>query len=62
MLRLDGSYPGITSGSYVVIDSADPASSAPDVQYPVIAKVVSAATVAASGYGITAKVTQLALK
>ena len=61
VLRLDGNYPGIMPGSYVVIDSADPASSTPAVQYPVIAKVGSAATVAASGYGITGKVTQLTL-
>jgi predicted phage baseplate assembly protein len=61
VLLLDGSYPGIMSGSYVVIDSAGPASPAPGVQYPVIAMVGSAGTVAASGYGITGKVTQLTL-
>jgi len=61
VLLLDGTYAGITSGSSVVIDSADPASSTSGVQYPVIAKVGSAATVAASGYGITRKVTQLTL-
>ena len=41
VLLLDGNYPGIMPGSYVVIDSADPASSRP-VKYPVIAKVGSA--------------------
>jgi predicted phage baseplate assembly protein len=61
VLLLDGSYPGIVSGSYAVIDSAGQASSPPDVQYPVIATVKAAATVAASGYGITGKVTQLTL-
>jgi predicted phage baseplate assembly protein len=60
VLCLDGNYPGITSGSYVVIDSTGPAGT--EVQYPVITQVTSAVTVAASGYGITAKVTQLALK
>ena len=49
VLRLDGSYPGIIPGSYVVIDSADPASST--VQYPVIVTVGSVGTVAASAYG-----------
>ena len=61
MLLLDGNYPAITPGSSVVIDSANPASSASGVQYPVITQVASADTVAASGYGITAKVTQLSL-
>jgi len=60
VLRLDGNYPGIMPRSYVVIDSADPASS-PSVKYPVIAKVGSAATVAASSFGITGRVTQLTL-
>jgi len=58
VLRLDGNYPGITSGSYVVIDSAGPAGGL----YPVVTQVTSADTVAASGYGITAKVTRLGLK
>ena len=62
ILLLDGNYPGITPGSYVVIGSADPASSVSGVRYPVITQVSSAGTVAASGYGITAKVTRLALK
>jgi hypothetical protein len=65
VLLLDGNYPGIMPGSYVVIDSADRTGSAPGIQYPVIAQVGSnpgsASTVAASGYGITAKVTQLTL-
>lgn|GEM_PF-1448098 len=62
VLLLDGNHPGITSGSYVVIDSAIPAAAGAGVQYPVITQVASADTVAASGYGITAKVTRLALK
>ena len=61
ILRLDGSYPGITPGSYVVIDSADRAGSTSGIKYPVIAQATLASTVAASGYGITAKVTQLTL-
>ena len=61
VLRLDGNYPGILPRSYVVIDSADRAGSASVVKYPVIAKVGSAATVAASGFGITGRVTQLTL-
>jgi hypothetical protein len=60
VLRLDGNYPGIIPGSHVVIDNADPGSST--LTYPVIAKVESVDTVAASGYGITAKVTRLTLK
>ena len=61
ILRLDGSYPGITPGSYVVIDSADRAGSTSGIRYPVVAQAGSVSTVAASGYGITAKVTQLTL-
>ncbi len=56
VLRLDGNYSGITSGSPIVIRSAD----SPDAD-PVIATVQSASTVAASGFGITGKVTQLTL-
>ncbi len=61
VLLLDGIYSGIRSGSYVVIDSSNPASSTSDVQYPVIATVKSAATVATGAYGIKGKVTQLTL-
>ena len=39
VLLLDGNYPGITSGSYVVIDSAGPTGSTSGVQYPVITQV-----------------------
>ena len=56
-LLLDGKYPSITPGSYVVIDTAGPAG----VSHQVITQVKSADTVAASGYGITAKVTRLVL-
>jgi predicted phage baseplate assembly protein len=58
VLLLDGKYPGITSGTNVVIDSAGSAGGL----YPVLTQVKSADTVAASGYGITAKVTQLVLQ
>jgi predicted phage baseplate assembly protein len=58
VLLLDGKYPGITSDSYVVIDTAGPAG----VSHRVITQVTSAETVAASGYGITGKVTRLVLK
>jgi predicted phage baseplate assembly protein len=60
VLRLDGNYPAIIPGSDVVIDIADTASST--LKYPVITKADFVDTVAASGYGITAKVTQLTLK
>jgi len=60
VLLLDGNYPGIMTGSYVVIDSADKAAR-PQLQYPVTTQVAAAGTVAASGFGITAKVTQLTL-
>jgi predicted phage baseplate assembly protein len=60
VLLLDRTYPRIMSGSYVVIDSAGPAGTG--IRYPVITQVTSADTVAVSGYGITAKVTRLALK
>ena len=62
VLHLDGNYPGITPGSHVVIDSAGPADQGSKVQYPVITEVKSVSTVAVSRYGITAKVTRLALK
>jgi predicted phage baseplate assembly protein len=61
VLRLDGSYPGITAGSYVVIDNSGPADPKATVKYSVPTQVSSVATVAASGYGITGKVTQLTL-
>ena len=61
VLLLDGNYPGILPGSYVVIDSADPGAGSSGLQNAIITQVVSADTVAASGYGITAKVTQLTL-
>lgn len=57
VLLLDGKYPGITSGSCVVIDTAGP----DGVSHRVITQAKSADTVAASGYGITAKVTRLVL-
>ena len=57
VLLLDGKYPGITSGTTVVIDSAAPSGG----PYPLLTQVNSADTVAASGYGITGKVTQLVL-
>ena len=60
VLLLDGNYPGIMTGSYVVIDSADKAATS-QLQYPVTTQVAAAGTVAASGFGITAKVTQLTL-
>ena len=62
VLNLDGTYPGIIPGSSIVIDAAEPADPKSAVQYPVIAEVASVDTVAASGYGITAQVTQLTLK
>ena len=61
VLLLDGNYPGITSGSYVVIDGAGPTGDTSGVRHRVITQVTSADTVAASGYGITAKVTRLGL-
>jgi predicted phage baseplate assembly protein len=76
VLLLDGNYPGIMQGSYVVIDSADRTSSSSSSAassasgssssatfggYPVIATVESANTVATRGFGITGKVTQLTL-
>jgi predicted phage baseplate assembly protein len=61
VLRLDGHYPGITAGSYVVIDRAGPADPKATVTYSVPIKVESVDTVAASGYGITGKVTRLTL-
>jgi len=90
VLLLDGNYPGITQGSYVVIESApsSPTSSPPSssssppssssfsfsssppsstssspsvVSYPVTTTVERVDTVAASGFGITGKVTQLTL-
>ena len=61
VLNLDGTYPGITPGSYVLIDSPDPADPNSTVGYPVHTTVVSVATVAASGYGISAQITQLTL-
>ena len=60
VLFLDRTYPGITPGSYVVIDSARRAGTG--IQYPVITQTISVDTVAVTGYGITAKVTRLALK
>jgi predicted phage baseplate assembly protein len=60
VLLLDRTYPGITPGSYVVIDSAGPAGIG--IRYPVITQPTSVDTVAVTGYGITAKVTRLALK
>ena len=56
VLQLDGNYPGITSGSPVLIHQAETHISAATV-----AMVQSADTVAASGFGITGKVTQLKL-
>jgi len=61
VLLLDGNYPGILSGSYVVVDSADPPGSDTDLKYPVVTTVEAVNTVAATGYGITGKVTQLIL-
>jgi predicted phage baseplate assembly protein len=55
VLRLDGNYPAIVPSSDVVIDS-------PTLKDPLVIEVESVDTVAASGYGITAKVTQLTLK
>jgi predicted phage baseplate assembly protein len=57
VLLLDGTYPGILPGSYIVIDS--PGSSR--VVTTVLTAPSSATTVAANGYGISAKVTQLTL-
>ena len=54
VLLLDGVYAGITRGSYIVIDSPGTPG--------IITQVTSADTVAASGYGITAKVTRLGLQ
>jgi predicted phage baseplate assembly protein len=61
VLLLDGNYPGITPGSYVVISSSAPAGAPPAIRYPVTTQVKSVDTVAARGYGITAKVTRLTL-
>jgi predicted phage baseplate assembly protein len=65
-LALDGVYGGILPDTTVVIERAASPGEAPDaaegdIAYPVIARVNSADTVAVSRYGITAKVTQLAL-
>ena len=65
-LALDGVYAGILPETTVVIERAAshpeaPAAGEADIAYPVIARVMSADTVAVSRYGITAKVTQLEL-
>ena len=64
-LALDGVYGGILPETTVVIERAASDDEAPageaDIAYPVIARVMSADTVAVSRYGITAKVTQLEL-
>ena len=57
VLLLDGVYPGIVTGSHVLITSADQAAA----RYPVLTTVTTADTVAASAYGLTGKVTRLAL-
>jgi predicted phage baseplate assembly protein len=57
VLLLDGTYPGIIPGSSIVIDSPG----SPRVVTTVLTTAGSVTTVAASAYGISAKVTQLTL-
>jgi predicted phage baseplate assembly protein len=57
VLLLDGTYPGVIPGSYIVIDSPGSAR----VVTTVLTTAGAATTVAANAYGISAKVTQLTL-
>ncbi len=61
VLRLDGNYPGSPGPQLRRDRQRRPGRPASVVKYPVIAKVGSAATVAASGFGITGRATQLTL-
>ena len=59
VLDLDTTYPGIVPLSWVVIESAGPATG--HVSYPLVVQVTNVATVAVARYGMSGTVTELTL-